>query len=389
MVDLLQAFTERLALVHDPELRASIVDLGMVGDVHITTDGVAHVEVALTTAACPLRSTIEASIQDAGRDLPGIRNVQVRVTAMDPAAKAALLQRARGLAQALAPTTTVPRQTPVFMIASGKGGVGKSSITANLAVALARRGQRVGVLDADIWGFSLARLLDVHGDVQVRQGRMVPNARPEGRGSIALLSMGHLADEDQALLWRGLMVQKAVAQFIEDADWSGVDTLLIDTPPGTGDISMTLSRLLPQLGVIVVTTPAAAAQHVAARAADFARKSNLRLVGVIENMSPFHCACGARHAVFGEGGGQALADQYHVDLLAAIPLRAELAHGGDAGHPVAADEASAGVFTALADTIAGLGTSLVPAGCSARLLDALDASVRATHTDDRDVVITP
>jgi ATP-binding protein involved in chromosome partitioning len=261
------------------------------------------------------------------------------------------------------------------MIASGKGGVGKSTVTANLAVALAERGHTVGVLDADIWGFSLARLLGIQGEVEAVAGKMQPLERVVGPGRIKLLSMGLLADEDQALLWRGLIVQKAVAQFIEDADWTGIDYLLIDTPPGTGDIAMTLARLLPQIGQIVVTTPAIAAQRVAARAADFARKSNIRVLGVIENMSGLTCSCGQRHNLFGVGGGRSLADELGVPLLAEISLLAQINEGGDTGEPAVLHEASDGVFHHLARRILEEAPPVGAEGCTARLLDAIERAV--------------
>src|ERR1019366_7618065 len=286
------------------------------------------------------------------------------------------MRRARAIAQGNAPSTSIPTQTPVLMIASGKGGVGKSSITANLAVALAETGRCVGVLDADIWGFSLSRLLGIHGDVEASGGKMRPLVRSVGPGSIKLLSMGLVADEDQALLWPGLVVQKAVAQFIEDADWSGIDYLLIDTPPGTGDIAMTLARLLPQIGQVVVTTPAIAAQRVAARAADFARKSNIRVLGVIENMSGLICSCGQRHNLFGAGGGESLADELGVPLLAEISLQAEINEGGDIGEPVVLHEANDGVFHQLAQRILDDVAPPVGAlGCTARLLDSIERAV--------------
>jgi len=372
---------QRLARVRDPELGATITELGMVGDVRLE-GRVAHVDVALTTASCPLRSDIERDVRETVMEMDDVDDVVVHVGVLDPDAKAALMRTARALAQARAPQTSIPRRAPVIMVASGKGGVGKSSVTANLAVALARSGRRVGVLDADIWGFSLARLLDITGDVEVRQGKMMPLTRPCGPGSLSLLSMGHLADEKQALLWRGLVVQKAVAQFIEDADWSGIDVMVIDTPPGTGDIVMTLARLLPHMGQVVVTTPSRAAQHVAARAADFARKSHIRLLGVVENMSGFSCACGLVHSPLGIGGGRELADELGVDLLAQIPLRDDVADAGDAGRPVASDEVDGGTFSLLATRIMDLTGALVPAGCTARLLDALDqatSGVAAPH----------
>src|SRR6202023_1705665 len=193
--------------------------------------------------------------------------------------------------------------TRVLAIASGKGGVGKSSITVNLAVALARRGLTVGILDADIWGFSVPRLLGMEGGVEARQGKMVPLEKPVGRGVVRVLSMGFLADEEQAIMWRGLVLNRAVQQFLQDAHWGDIDYLLIDLPPGTGDVQMGLARLLPRTEMLVVTTPPLAAQKVAARAADMARKGYLRVAGVIENMSDFTCEHGTSYALFGSGGG--------------------------------------------------------------------------------------
>ena len=371
-----QRLRERLSQVLDPELGASIVDLGMVGDITVDDTGRAIVHVSLTTVGCPLRSQIERDVREAALSLDDIDTVELVMGVLDSAAKAALMQRARTIAQSRAPQTSIPVQTPVLMIASGKGGVGKSSITANLAVALASTGRTVGVLDADIWGFSLSRLLGIKGDVHAIAGKMQPLERIIGSGKIKLLSMGLLADEDQALMWRGLMVQKAVAQFIEDADWSGIDYLLIDTPPGTGDIAMTLARLLPQMGQLVVTTPTLAAQRVAQRAADFARKSNIRVLGVVENMSGFTCSCGERHALFGEGGGRSLADELNVPLLAEIDLDPDIAQGGDDGEPAVLHESDDGVLHSLAQRIL---TEVAPpkgaVGCSARMLDAIETAL--------------
>ena len=367
---------ERLHQVLDPELGASIVELGMVGDISVDGDGRAVVTVALTTTGCPLKTQIDRDVREAVLSLDGVSGVELVMGVLDAPARAALMQRARAMAQERAPRTSLPFQAPVLMIASGKGGVGKSTVTANLAVALAQTGRTVGVLDADIWGFSLSRLLGIQGEVQASGGKMQPLERAIGKGKIKLLSMGLLADEDQALLWRGLIVQKAVAQFIEDADWSGIDYLLIDTPPGTGDIAMTLARLLPQIGQVVVTTPAIAAQRVAARAADFARKSNIRVLGVIENMSGLICSCGQRHNLFGEGGGLALANELSVPLLAEISLRAEINEGGDIGEPVVLQEASDGVFHELAQRILNdIAPPVGALGCTARLLDSIERAV--------------
>ena len=366
---------ERLTRVLDPELGASIVELGMVGEIRIENT-TAFVNVALTTSGCPLRSQIERDVKEAALCIDGINKVEIVIGIMEQDQRAELMKRARKFAQERAPETSIPFQTPVLMIASGKGGVGKSSVTANLAVALAQLGHRVGVLDADIWGFSLTRLLGIQGEVTAKDKKMIPLEKTIGKGKIKLLSMGLLAEEDQALLWRGLIVQKAVAQFIEDADWSDIDYMLIDTPPGTGDIAMTLARILPQMGQLVVTTPAVAAQRVALRAADFARKSNIRVLGVIENMSGLVCACGEKHNLFGEGGGRSLALELDVPLLCEISLNHEIASGGDIGEPAVLNEEADGVFHVLARRIE---TDIAPPigmqGCSARMLDALDRAV--------------
>ena len=374
-MNLVAAVNGRLTHVYDPELGVSVVELGMVRDVEVDDQDVV-VTVALTTTGCPLRTQIERDIREAVASLDGVRGVRLVVEVMSNEEKRTAMTAARRAAQRRAPTTSLAPTMPVLAITSGKGGVGKSSVTANLATAIALTGLSVGVLDADVWGFSLARLLDIDGEVQAVAGKMQPLVRAVGPGEIRLLSMGLLADEDQALLWRGLIVQKAVAQFIEDADWSEVDYLLIDTPPGTGDIAMTLARLLPAMGQLIVTTPNRAAQRVAARAADFARKSNIRVLGVIENMSAFTCACGERHAIFGDGGGAELATQLSVPLLASIPLHGDVAHGGDAGKPVVSGEDGDGVFSELAARI--LRDVAPPAGalgCSARLLDAIARAV--------------
>ena len=374
-MNLVAAVNDRLTHVYDPELGVSVVELGMVRAVEVDDQDVV-VTVALTTTGCPLRTQIERDIREAVASLDGVRGVRLVLEVMSNEEKRTAMSAARKAAQRRAPTTSLAPTTPVLAIASGKGGVGKSSVTANLATALALTGLSVGVLDADVWGFSLARLLDIDGEVQAVAGKMQPLVRPVGAGEIRLLSMGLLADEDQALLWRGLIVQKAVAQFIEDADWSGVDYLLIDTPPGTGDIAMTLARLLPAMGQLIVTTPNRAAQRIAARAADFARKSNIRVLGVIENMSAFTCTCGERHAIFGDGGGAELAAQLSVPLLASIPLHGDVAHGGDAGRPVVSHEDGDGVFSELASRI--LRDVAPPAGalgCSARLLEAITRAV--------------
>ncbi len=371
-MEIAAAVLEAVGRVRDPELDATLADLGMVKGVTVD-NGVVVVAIALTTRGCPLRGRIEADALVAATNA-GATNVRIDIAILDDDERTELMRRARALAQSRAPETTVPRRAPVVMVASGKGGVGKSSVTANIAEALARRGLAVGVLDADIWGFSLTRLLGLKAPVEVRGGKMIPVRVERAGGSLSLLSMGHLADERRALMWRGLIVQKAVAQFLQDADWSDVDLLLIDTPPGTGDIPMTLARLLPHLGTVLVTTPNASAQEVAARTGDFVEKSNLHLLGVVENMGPFRCECGSRHAPFGEGGGDRLAEELNSRVLGRIPLDASISSANDDGHPVARDTHQA--FDDLANTLWPLAQDLVPQGCSARLLDALDRAVR-------------
>jgi ATP-binding protein involved in chromosome partitioning len=274
--------------------------------------------------------------------------------------------------------------------------VGKSSVTVNLAAALGARGFTVGVLDADIWGFSVPRMLGVEGRLRgsssggagddggggdKRARKILPSERPVGAGLLKIVSMGLLVDDEgTALMWRGLMLNRAVQHFLEDVAWGPMDYLLIDMPPGTGDVQMGLARMLPRAEVVIVTTPALSAQKVAIRAADMARRSYLRVAGVIENMSRFTCEHGEGYALFGEGGGEALAAEIGVPLLAKLPLEPAVAAGSDTGQPVALREGlAANAFRALADRIA---TEAVPpvemAGCTARLLERVEAALRAT-----------
>jgi ATP-binding protein involved in chromosome partitioning len=371
-----------LRAVVDPELGDTIVDLGMVRDITVQGEDVI-VDVALTIAACPLRTQIERDVVGHVRSLDWVGAVEVRVAAMDADERSAVMARARWRAREDAPDTAVPARTRVLAIASGKGGVGKSSVTVNLAVALAARGFVVGILDADIWGFSVPRLLGMDGDVEARQGKMVPLERRVGTGTLRVLSMGFLADEEQAIMWRGLVLNRAVQQFLQDAHWGDLDYLLIDLPPGTGDIQMGLARLLPRTELLVVTTPPVAAQKVAARAADMARRGYLRVAGVIENMSDFTCEHGTTYALFGSGGGGRLAHGLGVPLVGSIPLHPDLAAAGDAGKPIALDEGSelAGVFGQLARVIAEEVAPLVDAdGCTARLLERVEAAVAQEQT---------
>ncbi len=374
---LTEAIRERLTSVIDPELHQNIVELGMVGDVAVDERGLATVSVALTTPSCPLRDQIERDVRGAITSIEGISDLEIKIIAMDATAKAALMDRARRGAQETAPVTSIPSSARILGISSGKGGVGKSSITVNLAVALARRGLRVGVLDADIWGFSVPRLLGISGPVEAQGGKMLPKRLTVGTGELRVLSMGFLAGEDQAIMWRGLLLSRALQQFIEDASWEDIDYLLIDLPPGTGDVQMGLARLLPRTELVLITTPPLAAQNVAARAADMARRGNLRVAGVIENMADFTCEHGTSYQLFGHGGGQRLADQLGVPLIGSIPLDPAVVLGGDAGIPVAGSDSALGLeFQALAERVA---TTIAPPGvvegCSARMLDAIEQAV--------------
>jgi ATP-binding protein involved in chromosome partitioning len=367
-----------LRSVVDPELHADIVELGMVTDVATGDDGAVTVTVALTVASCPLRNQIAGDVERHVASVPGVRSVTVRTGVMEAAQRATLMARARAAARDAAPATAVPARTRVLAVASGKGGVGKSSVTANLAVALAHRGLTVGVLDADIWGFSLPRLLGLDGKVEARAGKMVPLEHRVGSGLLRVLSMGFLADEDQAIMWRGLVLNRAVQQFLQDAHWGDLDYLLIDMPPGTGDIQMGLARLLPKTELLVVTTPPVAAQKVAARAVDMARKGYLRVAGVIENMSAFVCEHGTSYALFGSGGGERLAAQVGVPLVGSVPLDPAVASGGDAGRPVALEPGHpvGAVFAEMAERITGEVAPVVAMdGCSTRLLDHVEAAL--------------
>jgi ATP-binding protein involved in chromosome partitioning len=295
------------------------------------------------------------------------------------------MQRARFNAREEAEPTEVPSSTRVLAIASGKGGVGKSSVTVNLAAALAARGLTVGVLDADIWGFSVPRMLGIDQRLGGSDGKIEPNVVPVGdgplQGSLKVVSMGFLVDDEStALMWRGLILTKALEQFLTDVRWGEMDYLLIDMPPGTGDVQMGLARMLPQAELLVVTTPARAAQKVATRVADMAHRSYMKVVGVVENMSEFVAPDGSRHALFGEGGGAALAEEIGAPLVARIPIEPAVSSGGDAGRPVALDAPDSAAGKAFAELAGRVVDDLLPpiemAGCTARILDLVSTNDR-------------
>jgi ATP-binding protein involved in chromosome partitioning len=380
--------------VIDPELHASIVDLGMVDDVAIDADGTVTVQIALTTLGCPLRGQIKKDVESKVRGLPGVSAVAVQYGEMTAEQKTAAMQRARWNARENAPETEVPSTTRVLAVASGKGGVGKSTVTVNLAVALAARGYTVGVLDADIWGFSVPRMLGLDDRLGGADGKIHPNVLPvanrldtagEG-GSLKVVSMGFLVeDESTALMWRGLILTRALEQFLTDVRWGDMDYLIVDMPPGTGDIQMALARLLPQAEMLVVTTPARNAQKVASRVADMARRSYMKVAGVVENMSAFLAPDGTSHALFGAGGGAALADEIDAPLLATVPIEPAVGDGGDTGLPVALatpDSPAGAAFHALAALVVD---EILPpiemGGCTARILDIAAANLAALDAE--------
>ncbi len=371
--------------VMDPELGGNVVDLGMARCVSVSPDGDVTIGVKLTIGGCPLRAQIKRDVETRIATHPGVREVRIEWGEMTAEERSEVMAKARWAARENAPDNEVPSTTRVLAISSGKGGVGKSSVTVNLAAAIAARGHTVGVLDADIWGFSIPRMLGMSErlEAEAMPGRdrpmIKPNERVVGEGLLKVVSTGFLVeDEGTALMWRGLMLTKAVEQFLRDVAWGELDYLLIDMPPGTGDVQMGLARMLPRTDLIIVTTPAVSAQKVAIRAADMARRSYLRIAGVIENMSAFVCEHGTAYPLFGQGGGQALADEVGAELLGQVPLEPAVAAGGDRGQPVALDGEgpAAEAFRAIA---AKLVTETVPpvqmAGCSARMLDAVLAAL--------------
>ncbi len=346
---------EALRPVEDPEIHRSIVELNMVRGILID-GGTVKVTVALTVAGCPMRAEIVRLVTDAVAPLAGVTHVDVDLGVMTDQERAALSQQLQGGAahgdggheHRTNPFTD--SNTRVIAISSGKGGVGKSSVTTNLAVALAQRGRKVAAIDADVWGFSMPRMLGIDRPPTVIDDVIVP---PDANG-VTLISMGFFAREDQPVVWRGPMLHKALEQFLTDVHWGEPEYLIVDMPPGTGDIALSMAQFLPRAEVIVVTTPQPAAQKVAQRAAYMARKVNLSVVGVIENMSWFQCDHGTEYRLFGEGGGRELADQLEVPLLGQVPLVPELRAGADIGEPIVVshpDDPASRVFHAMAERL--------------------------------------
>jgi ATP-binding protein involved in chromosome partitioning len=350
---------EALRSVMDPEIGRPIEDIGMLQGIDVE-GGAVRVRVLITIEGCPLKDRITQDVTAAVEPLSGVERVEVALSPMSPEQREGLVQKLRGgTAGAPAPAHKIsfPSSTAVIAVASGKGGVGKSSVTVNLAVAMAAQGRRVGVLDADVWGFSVPRMLGVTGQPVGFNDMILPL---EAFG-VKVISMGFFVPEETPVIWRGPMLHKAIEQFLGDVYWGDLDFLLCDLPPGTGDVSISLASFLPGASMLVVTTPQEAARKVAERAGKMAERTNLRPIGVIENMSYYICPdCGSRDDIFGTGGGREAADTLGVPLMAQVPLMPALREGGDTGRPIVVSDP---------DSLA-----------SVALREASDAVVRATKT---------
>ena len=318
-----------LEAVIDPELRRNIVELEMVRSIEASEDGTVAVTVSLTTAGCPIRNHFQDAVRDAVGALPGVTAVSVGFDVLSDQEKGRLQQK---LGRGSLPEGALAAVSNVICIGSGKGGVGKSTLTSNIAAALAAEGKRVGILDADVWGYSIPRMFGLGSErPPVSAARKIVPLMSHG---VKVMSIGFFVAEDAAVVWRGPMLHKALTQFLEDVEWGELDYLLVDLPPGTGDVSMTLSQLLPQAKFLLVTTPQPTAQKVARRSAEMAHKVSLEIMGVVENMSGFTTPSGERFQIFGEGGGQELADELDVPLLGKVPLTMPLRQQADDGSPL-------------------------------------------------------
>ena len=345
-----QQILDALRSVIDPELRKDIVELGMVRSIEQGDEGRVHVRVSLTTPGCPIRSHFQDAVAQHVGALDGVTAVTVDFDVLSDSEKQTLQGR---LGRGALPQGALARVKNVICVGSGKGGVGKSTVTANLACALQAEGKVAAVMDADVWGYSIPRMLGVHGRPSVSAERKILPL--DGAGGVKAISIEFFLDkEDQAITWRGPMLHKAIRQFLEDVEWGELDYLLIDLPPGTGDVAMTLAQLLPQARFVIVTTPQPAAQKVAQRAADTAQRYELEITGVIENMSGFTTPDGSRFTIFGEGGGQLLADELDVPLLGKVPLQEELRVASDEGLPLVIEDPDAPAAQALRHAARGI-----------------------------------
>ena len=327
-----------LARVEDPELHLPLDEAGMVDGVELGRGGSVRVTIRLTTPSCPLKETLARDVSEAVGSVAGVSTVEVTFGSMSESERMQLASRLRGTTPPGAHRFQLGSTTQVYAVASGKGGVGKSTVTANLAVALAQSGQRVGILDADVWGYSVPQLFGARRAPVALKGIMLP---VEAHG-VALMSVGFLVNDEEPVVWRGPMLHKALEQFLADVHWGELDTLLIDLPPGTGDITMSLLELVPDAALIAVTTPQVAAQTVAERVGRMARNFRMPIAGVVENMSELVCgSCRESTALFGSGGGERLAKAIAAPLLGAVPLDIELRKAGDAGVPAMVSAPSA------------------------------------------------
>ena len=368
--------------VVDPELGSDIVDLGMVKKIDFKDNGDLKITIALTTAGCPLKAQIQKDVRLRVKSISEISHVKIEWTELTDEERAKTMDRARFNLSQEDVVTQIPRTTKSIMIASGKGGVGKSSVTANIATGLAAKGLTVGVLDADIWGFSIPQMLGVEGRLAGNEEtkKIVPLVKSVGSGTLKIISMGFLVNEDKSSLnWRGLILNRAVRHFLEDVEWGDMDYLVIDMPPGTGDVQMGLAKMLPRSDMIVVTTPSKTVQTVATRVASMAQSYYLRIAGVIENMSFFVNEEGKQYNIFGSGGGEKLAHDLGVPLLGSIPIDPFVSDGSDTGIPVILGEGhAADALKSIVDEIIAAVPKINPLDCTAHT--SMETSVTISNS---------
>ena len=368
--------------VVDPELGSDIVDLGMVKKIDFKDNGDLKITIALTTAGCPLKAQIQKDVRLRIKSISEISHVKIEWTELTDEERAKTMDRARFNLSQEDVVTQIPRTTKSIMIASGKGGVGKSSVTANIATGLAAKGLTVGVLDADIWGFSIPQMLGVEGRLAGNEEtkKIVPLVKSVGSGTLKIISMGFLVNEDKSSLnWRGLILNRAVRHFLEDVEWGDMDYLVIDMPPGTGDVQMGLAKMLPRSDMIVVTTPSKTVQTVATRVASMAQSYYLRIAGVIENMSFFVNEEGKQYNIFGSGGGEKLAHDLGVPLLGSIPIDPFVSDGSDTGIPVILGEGhAADALKSIVDEIIAAVPKINPLDCTAHT--SMETSVTISNS---------
>ena len=370
-----QEISRALEAVIDPELHRSIVELDMVRAIDISANGVVDVTVSLTTPGCPIKGHFQNGVAQAVGALDGVSHVNVYFDVLSDEQKAALQQK---LGRGSLPVGALAQVAHVLCVGSGKGGVGKSTLTANLAAALSAEGSRVGVLDADVWGYSIPRMFGLGATrPEVSAQRMIIPLQASG---VKVMSIGFFVEEDSAVVWRGPMLHKALTQFLQDVEWGELDYLLVDLPPGTGDVSMTLAQLLPQAQFLLVTTPQPTAQKVARRAAQMAQKVQLEIAGVIENMSSFTTPSGERFRIFGEGGGEELASELDVPLLGKVPLTMALREHADGGLPLVIDDPDEPSAQAIRQVARGIIALAPPAPVS---LPVVQVAVAAAPTEEQ------